>query len=70
MINAASDLAIFKEKNKGKMSEEKLRPAISSQMTEVAMKYWSEELKSPLTVNNILEDLKSPQLVVVSTCLC
>ena len=32
----------FEEINKEKMSEE-LGPAISSQLAEVAMKYWSEE---------------------------
>ena len=42
------------------MSEEGLRPAISSQLTEVAMKYWSEESKSPVVVNKILDSLKIP----------
>ena len=46
--------------NKEKMSEEGLRPAISSQLTEVAMKYWSEESKNPVVVNKILDSLKIP----------
>ena len=39
---APNDLAIFEKINTGKMSDEELGPAISSQITEVAMKYWSE----------------------------
>ena len=39
--SATNDLAIFEEINKEKMSEEELGPAISSQLAEVAMKYWS-----------------------------
>ena len=37
--SAANVLGIFEEINKEKMSEEELRPAISSQLAEVAMKY-------------------------------
>ena len=40
------------------MSEEELGPAISSQLAEVAMKYWSEESKNPVVVNKILDGLK------------
>ena len=36
--SAANDLDIFEDINKEKMSEEKLEPAISSQLAEVAMK--------------------------------
>ena len=36
--SAANDLAIFKEINKEKLSED-LGPAISSQLAEVAIKY-------------------------------
>ena len=40
--SAANDLATFEKIKKKKMSEEKLgRPDISSQLAEVAMKYWS-----------------------------
>ena len=49
----------FEEINKEKMSEE-LGPAISSQLAEVAMKYWSEESKNPVVVNRILDGLKIP----------
>ena len=48
--SAANGLAIFEEINKEKMSEEELGPAISSQLAEVAMKYWSEESKNPVVV--------------------
>ena len=41
--SAANGLDIFEEINKGKMSEEELGPAISSQLVEVTKKYWSEE---------------------------
>ena len=47
------------------MSEEELAPAISSQLAEVAMKYWSEESKNPVVVTKILDELKSLQIVVV-----
>ena len=47
------------------MSEEELAPAISSQLAEVAMKYWSEESKNPVVVTKILDKLKSLQIVVV-----
>ena len=42
------------------MSEEELGSAISSQLAEVAMKYWSEESKSPAVVKKILDRLKIP----------
>ena len=58
--SAANGLAIFEEINKEKMSEEKLGPAISSQLAEVAMKYWSEESKNPVVVTKILDGLKTP----------
>ena len=58
--NAANDLSIFEERNKDKMSEEELGPAISSQLAEVAMKYWSEESKNPVVVTKILDGLKIP----------
>ena len=57
--SATNDLAIFEEINKEKKSEE-LGPAISSQLAEVAMKYWSEEYKNPVVVNRILDGLKIP----------
>ena len=63
--SVANDLAIFEEINKEKMSEEELGPAISSQLAEVAMKYWSEESKNPVVVTKILDELKSLQIVVV-----
>ena len=58
--SAANDLGIFEEINKEKMSEEELGPAISSQLAEVAMKYWSEESKNHVVVNKILDGLKIP----------
>ena len=58
--SAANGLAIFEEINKEKMSEEELGSAISSQLAEVAMKYWSEESKNPLVVTKILDGLKIP----------
>ena len=42
------------------MSEEELGSVISSQLAEVAMKYWSEESKNPVVVNKILDGLKIP----------
>ena len=57
--SVANDLGIFKEINKEKMSEEELGPALSSQLAEVAMKYWSEESKNPVVVKKILDGLKS-----------
>ena len=57
--SVGNDLAIFEEINKEKMSEE-LGPAISSQLAEVAMKYWSEESKNPVVVTKILDALKIP----------
>ena len=41
--SAANDLGIFEEIKKEKMSEDELMPVISTQLAEVAMKYWSEE---------------------------
>ena len=59
--SAANDLAIFEEIHKEKMSEEEdLGPAISSQLAEVVMKYWSEESKNPEVVTKILDGLKIP----------
>ena len=58
--SAANYLGIFEEINKEKMSEEELGPAISSQLDEVALKYWSEESKNPVVVNKILDGLKIP----------
>ena len=40
------------------MREEELGPGISSQLAEMAIKYWSEESKSLVVVNETLEDLK------------
>ena len=53
--STASD--IFEEKNKENMSQEKLEPAIPNQLAEVIMKYWTEESKSSVAVNKILEML-------------
>ena len=39
------------------MSQEKLEPAIPNQLAEVIMKYWTEESKSSVAVNKILEML-------------
>ena len=39
------------------MSQEKLEPAIPNQLAEVTMKYWTEESKSSVAVNKILEML-------------
>ena len=39
--SAANELAIFEEINDEKMCDEELWIAISSQLAEVAMKYWS-----------------------------
>ena len=58
--SAANDLGIFEKINKEKMSEEELGTVISSQLAEVAMKYWSEESKNPVVVNKILAGLKIP----------
>ena len=58
--SAGNGLAIFEEINKEKMSEEELGPAISSQLAEVAVKYWSEESKNPVVVTKILDGLKIP----------
>ena len=58
--SAANDLGIFEEINKEKMSEEELGPAISSQLAEVAIKYWSEESKNLVVVKKILDGLKIP----------
>ena len=58
--SAANDLAIFEEINKEKLSKEKLGPVISSQLSEVAMKYWSGESKNPVMVTKISDELKIP----------
>ena len=42
------------------MSKEELGPAISSQLAEVAMNYWSQESKNLVVVNKILDGLKIP----------
>ena len=56
--SAANDLGIFEKINKEKLSKEELGPAISSQLAEMAMKFWSEEPKYPVVVNKILDGLK------------
>ena len=61
MSSAANDLVIFEEIDTEKISEEELEPAISSQLAEVAMKYWSEESKNPVVVTKILDGLKIPE---------
>ena len=58
--SVANDLEIFEEIKKEKLSEEELGPAISSHLTEVTMKYWSEESKNPAVVNKVLNGLKIP----------
>ena len=47
------------------MNEEELGPALSSQLAEVAIKYWSEESKNPVVVNKILDGLK-----ILANCSC
>ena len=42
------------------MSQEELVPAISSQLAEMVMKYWSKKSKNPVEVNKILDDLIIP----------
>ena len=42
------------------MSEEELGSAISSQLAEVAMKYWPEESKDPVVVNKIRDGFTIP----------
>ena len=58
--SAANDLGIFEERKKEKISEEELGSVISSQLAEVAMKYWSEESKNPVVLNKILDGSKIP----------
>ena len=58
--SAANDLEIFEEINKEKMDEEELGAAISSHLTEVTMKYWSEESKNLAVVNKVVNSLKIP----------
>ena len=58
--SAANDLGIFEEINKEKMSKEELEPVISSQLAEVAKKYWSEESKNAVVVKKNLDGLKMP----------
>ena len=54
----ANDLGIFQKINKKGMSVENFRSAISSQLSEVSLKDWSEESKNPAVVNKILVGLK------------
>ena len=56
--SAANDLGIFQKTNKKGMSVENFRSAISSQLSGVALKDWSEESKNPAVVNKILVGLK------------
>ena len=51
------------------MSREELEPAISSQISEMTMKYWSEEPKNPVLVNKILKSLKVLEIAVVPVSL-
>ena len=48
------------------MIEEVIGPAVSNQLAEVAMKYWSQESKNPAVVNKILEILANCSGVRVS----
>ena len=48
------------------MNEEELGLAISSQLVEVAIKYWSEELKNFVVVVKILGSLK---IILMYVCL-
>ena len=52
-----NDLDISEETSKEKMSEEELGPAISNQLAEMAIKYWSEESKNPVVVIKIFGGL-------------
>ena len=54
----ANDLGIFQKINKKGMSVENFRSAVSSQLSEVSLKDWSEESKNPAVVNKILVGLK------------
>ena len=54
----ANDLGMFQKINKKGMSVENFRSAISSQLSEVSLKDWSEESKNPAVVNKILVGLK------------
>ena len=54
----ANDLGIFQKINKKGMSVENFRSAISSQLSEVSLRDWSEESKNPAVVNKILVGLK------------
>ena len=54
----ANDLGIFQKINKKGMSVENFRSAISSQLSQVSLKDWSEESKNPAVVNKILVGLK------------
>ena len=56
----ANDLGIFQKINKKGMSVENFRSAISSQLSQVSLKDWSEESKNPAVVNKILVGLKKP----------
>ena len=59
--SAANELGIFEEINKENVSEEELGAAIFSQLAEVVRKYWSEESKNRVVVNDFLDGLKIPK---------
>ena len=59
--SAANELGIFEEINKENVSEEELGAAIFSQLAEVVRKYWSEESKNCVVVNDFLDGLKIPK---------
>ena len=59
--SAANDLGILEEINKEKVSGEELGVAIFSQLAEVVRKYWSEESKNRVVVNDFLDGLKIPK---------
>ena len=53
-------MSIFDEINKEKMSKEEVGRAISSQLDEMAHKYWADEAKKPVVLSKIMEGLKVP----------
>ena len=53
-------VSIFDEINKEKMSKEEVGRAISSQLDEMAHKYWADEAKKPAVLSKIMEGLKVP----------
>ena len=59
--SAANELGIFEEINKENVSGEELGAAIFSQLAEVVRKYWSEESKNRVVVNDFLDGLKIPK---------